>query len=43
VELILTRRAEGRSVDDILTDDPRLTRAQATAALAYRAGQGVRP
>jgi len=34
VELILTRLAEGRSVDDILIEYPHLTRAQvATAAV----------
>jgi uncharacterized protein (DUF433 family) len=35
VELILTRLAEGRSVDDILTEYPHLTRAQVTAAIEY--------
>ena len=35
VELILTRLAEGRSVDDILTEYPHLTRAQVTTAIEY--------
>ena len=35
VELILTRLAEGRSVDDILIEYPHLTRLQVTAAIEY--------
>jgi uncharacterized protein (DUF433 family) len=35
VELILTRLAEGRSVDDILIEYPHLTRAQVTAAIGH--------
>jgi uncharacterized protein (DUF433 family) len=35
VELILTRLAEGRSVADILTEYPHLTRGQVTAAIEY--------
>jgi uncharacterized protein (DUF433 family) len=35
VELILTRLAEGRSVDDILIEYPHLMRAQITAAIGH--------
>ena len=35
VELILTRLAEGRSVDEILTEYPHLSREQVTAAIEY--------
>ncbi len=35
VELILTRLAEGRSVDEIVTEYPHLRRAQVTAAIEY--------
>jgi uncharacterized protein (DUF433 family) len=35
VELILTRLGEGRSVADILTEYPHLTREQITAAIDY--------
>jgi uncharacterized protein (DUF433 family) len=35
VELILTRLAEGRSVDDIVTEYPHLSREQVTAAIEY--------
>jgi uncharacterized protein (DUF433 family) len=35
VELILTRLAEGRPVDDILTEYPHLTHAGVTAAIAH--------
>jgi uncharacterized protein (DUF433 family) len=35
VKLILRRLAEGRSVDEILTEYPHLTRAQVTAAIDY--------
>jgi uncharacterized protein (DUF433 family) len=35
VELILTRLAEGRTVDDILAEYPHLTREQVTAAIEY--------
>ncbi len=35
VELILTRLAEGRSVDDILTEYPHLRRVQVTTAIEY--------
>jgi uncharacterized protein (DUF433 family) len=35
VELILTRLGEGRSVDDIVTQYPHLTREQVTAAIEY--------
>ena len=35
VELILTRLAEGRSVDDILIEYPHLTRVQVTAAIEH--------
>lgn len=38
VELILTRLAEGRSVDEILVEYPHLTRAQITAAIQYARG-----
>ena len=35
VELILTRLAEGRSVDDIVAEYPHMSRAQVTAAIEY--------
>jgi uncharacterized protein (DUF433 family) len=35
VELILTRLAEGRSVDDIVTEYPHLSREQVTTAIEY--------
>jgi uncharacterized protein (DUF433 family) len=35
VELILTRLAEGRSVDDIVAEYPHLSREQVTAAIEY--------
>ena len=35
VELILTRLAEGRSVDEILGEYPHLNRAAVTAAIEY--------
>ncbi len=35
VELILTRLSEGRSVADILTEYPHLTRDQVMAAIDY--------
>ncbi|HEY5827748.1 MAG: DUF433 domain-containing protein [Hyphomicrobiaceae bacterium] len=35
VELILTRLAEDRSVDDIVAEYPHLSRAQVTAAIEY--------
>jgi uncharacterized protein (DUF433 family) len=35
VELILTRLAEGRSVDDIVAEYPHVSRAQVTAAIEY--------
>jgi uncharacterized protein (DUF433 family) len=35
VELILTRLAEGRSVDDIVTEYPHLSREQVTTPIEY--------
>jgi len=35
VELILTRLGEGRSVDEILTEYPHLTRKQVSVAIDY--------
>ena len=43
VELILTRLAEGRSVDEILSEYPHLSRAQVTAAIEYARSLVARP
>ena len=43
VELILTRLAEGRSLDEILTEYPHLSRAQVTAAIEYARGLVAHP
>ena len=43
VELILTRLAEGRSVDDIVTEYPHLARAQVTAAIEQARADSLSP
>lgn len=43
VELILTRLGEGRSVGDIVTEYPHLTREQVTAAIDYARSIVARP